>query len=134
MRISDWSSDVCFFRSFILPHHPAHPPRPERRDDDAAEHRLAFARNAIVERAEGGGQKKDAGAGHGWRGYRRERIIGKRPFVAPSPPRRRGPLATLHYAASGPPPRGGDDQVAPNGPLAARVAPFGGRNQTPADR
>src|SRR3546814_13842641 len=88
MRISDWSSDVCFFRSFILPHHPAHPPRPERRDDDAAEHRLAFARNAIVERAEGGGQKKDAGAGHGWRGYRRERIIGKRPFVAPSPPRR----------------------------------------------
>jgi hypothetical protein len=48
----------------VLPHHTAHPPRPERRDDDAAERGFAPLRNAIVERAEGGGQEEDAGAGH----------------------------------------------------------------------
>ena len=51
--------------AFILPHHAAQPPRAERRDDDAAERRVAAVRDAIVERAEGGGQKEDAGTGHG---------------------------------------------------------------------
>ena len=49
----------------VLPHHAAEAPRPERRDDDAAERRLAAIGYAIVERAEGGGQKEDASAGHG---------------------------------------------------------------------
>ncbi len=50
----------------ILPHRAAHSPWSQRRDDDAAERRVASLRHAIVERAEGGGQKKDAGASHGW--------------------------------------------------------------------
>ena len=49
----------------VLPHDAAHPPRPQRRDDDAAERRFGAVRHAIIERTESGGQKEDAGAGHG---------------------------------------------------------------------
>jgi hypothetical protein len=48
----------------LLPHHPRHLPRPERREHDRPGRHLHPVRNAVIERPESGVEKEDSAAVH----------------------------------------------------------------------